>query len=48
MNQAARKRLAAMSLFLLICLPFSLAQAQTVKVTGKVTDNLNEPMIWFF
>ena len=45
MNQAARKRLAAMSLFLLICLPFSLAQAQTVKVTGKVTDNLNEPMI---
>lgn len=45
MNQAARKRLAAMALFLLICLPFSLAQAQTVKVTGKVTDNLNEPMI---
>ena len=34
-----------MALFLLICLPFSLAQAQTVKVTGKVTDNLNEPMI---
>ena len=44
-NQAARKSLAAMALFLLICLPFCPAQAQTMKVTGKVTDNLNEPMI---
>ena len=34
-----------MALFLLICLPFSLAQAQTVKVNGRVTDDLNEPMI---
>ena len=34
-----------MTLFLLICLPFSLVQAQTVKVNGRVTDDLNEPMI---
>lgn len=34
-----------MALFLLICLPFSLAQAQTIKVNGRVTDDLNEPMI---
>ena len=34
-----------MALFLLFCLPFCPAQAQTMKVTGKVTDNLNEPMI---
>ena len=45
MKQTARKRLVVVALFLLICLPFCLAQAQTVKVTGKVTDNLNEPMI---
>ena len=45
LKQTARKRLAAMALFLLICLPFSLAQAQTVKVNGRVTDDLNEPMI---
>lgn len=45
LKQTARKRLAAMALFLLICLPFSLAQAQTVKVNGRVIDNLNEPMI---
>lgn len=45
MKQTARKRLAAVALFLLICLPFCLVQAQTVKVTGKVTDNQNEPMI---
>lgn len=44
-NQAARKRVAAMVLFLLICLPFCPAHAQTLKVTGRVTDNLNEPMI---
>lgn len=45
LKQTARKRLAAMALFLLICLPFSLAQAQTIKVNGRVTDDLNEPMI---
>ena len=45
MKQTARKRFAAMALILLIGLPFCLAQAQTMKVTGKVTDNLNEPMI---
>lgn len=45
LKQTARKRLAAMALFLLISLPFSLAQAQTVKVNGRVIDNLNEPMI---
>lgn len=45
LKQTARKKLAAMALFLLICLPFSLAQAQTIKVNGKVTDDLNEPMI---
>lgn len=45
LKQTARKRLAAMALFLLICLPFSLAQAQTVKVNGRVIDNLNEPMV---
>ena len=45
LKQTAWKRLAAMALFLLICLPFSLAQAQTVKVNGRVIDNLNEPMI---
>ena len=44
-NQAARKRLAAMALFLLIFLPLCPAQAQTIKVTGKVTDSQNEPMI---
>ena len=36
LKQTARKRLAAMALFLLICLPFSLAQAQTIKVNGRV------------
>ena len=41
LKQTARKRLAAMALFLLICLPFSLAQAQTIKVNGRVTDDLN-------
>ena len=45
MTQTARKRFAAMALFLLICLPCCLAQAPTVKMAGKVTDNLNEPMI---
>lgn len=45
MKQTARKRFAAVAFFLLICLPFCLAQAQTMKVSGKVTDNLNEPMI---
>ena len=45
MKLTERRRLAAAMFFLLICLPFTLAQAQTVKVTGKVTDNLNEPMI---
>lgn len=44
-KQTARKRLVVMALFLLICLPFSLLQAQTVKINGRVTDNLNEPMI---
>lgn len=44
-NQTVWKRLAAAMFLLLICLPFTLAQAQTVKVSGKVTDNLNEPMI---
>ena len=45
LKQTARERFAAMTLFLLICLPFSLVQAQTVKVNGRVTDDLNEPMI---
>lgn len=45
MKQTARKRLASAMLFLLMCLPFALAQAQTVKVAGRVIDNLNEPMI---
>ncbi len=34
-----------MTLFLLICLPFSLVQAQTVKVNGRVTDDPEQPMI---
>lgn len=37
LKQTARERFAAMTLFLLICLPFSLVQAQTVKVNGRVT-----------
>ena len=45
LKQTARERFAAMTLLLLICLPFSLVQAQTVKVNGRVTDDLNEPMI---
>lgn len=45
MKKTARKRLASAMLFLLMCLPFALAQAQTMKVTGRVIDNLNEPMI---
>ena len=40
---AGAKRLAASVLLLLLCLPF-FAQSQ-VRVTGKVTDNLGEPMI---
>ena len=45
LKQTARERFAAMTLFLLICLPFSLVQAQTVKVNVIVTDDLNEQMI---
>lgn len=45
MKKTARKRLATATLFLLMCLPFALAQAQTVKVAGKVVDQQNEPMI---
>ncbi|MCI5664279.1 MAG: TonB-dependent receptor [Mediterranea sp.] len=44
-KQYRPERLVAACLFLLMCLPFALAQAQTLKVTGKVTDNQNEPMI---
>lgn len=38
------KRLVMPILFLLMCVPFALAQ-DPVKVTGKVLDNLGEPMI---
>ena len=38
------KRLVMPVLFLLMCVPFALAQ-DPVKVTGKVLDNLGEPMI---
>ena len=36
LKQTARERFAAMTLFLLICLPFSLVQAQTVKVLSLI------------
>ena len=41
---AGAKRLAASVLLLLLCVPLALAQNQ-VRVTGKVIDNLGEPMI---
>ena len=41
---AGAKRLAASVLLLLLYVPFALAQSQ-VRVTGKVIDNLGEPMI---
>lgn len=44
-KQTCWKRCATVVLFLLLCLPFCMAQAQTVKVTGKVIDDLSEPMI---
>jgi len=39
LKQTARKRLAAMALFLLICLPFSLAQAQTISISSDFTED---------
>ena len=44
-KQTCWKRCATVVLFLLLCLPFCMAQAQTVKVTGKVIDDLSDPMI---
>ena len=44
-KQTCWRRCATVVLFLLLCLPFCMAQAQTVKVTGKVIDDLSEPMI---
>ena len=38
------KRLSALAVLLLWCVPFLLAQG-SVKVTGKVTDTMGEPMI---
>lgn len=45
MKNNFRKSWLFAALFLLTVFTYSVAQAQTVKVTGKVTDNLNEPMI---
>lgn len=40
-----RKSRLFIALFLLVAFTSAVAQVRTVKVTGKVTDNLNEPMI---
>lgn len=45
LKQYRPKRLAAACLFLLMCLPFALAQAQTMQVQGNVIDTQKEPMI---
>ncbi len=44
LRNTSLKRLLGTALFLLMCVPFALAQNQ-VKVTGKVIDNLGESMI---
>lgn len=44
MKNNAMKRLAMSVLFLLVGMPFLLAQSQ-IKVSGKVVDDFNEPMI---
>mgnify|MGYP002288643665 CR=1 FL=1 len=45
LKKTSQRRFAIMALLLLNFLPFCLLQAQTVKVNGRVTDDLNEPMI---
>ena len=44
LRNTSLRRLLGTALFLLMCVPFALAQNQ-VKVTGKVTDDLGESMI---
>lgn len=44
MENNAVKRLVVSVAFLLMCIPFMLAQG-LIKVTGRITDELNEPMI---
>ena len=44
MENNAVKRLVVSVAFLLMCIPFMLAQGH-IKVTGRITDELNEPMI---
>ncbi len=44
LRNTSLKRLLGTALFLLMCVPFALAQSQ-VKVTGKVIDDLGESMI---
>ncbi|MGP1622431.1 SusC/RagA family TonB-linked outer membrane protein [Bacteroides heparinolyticus] len=44
MKNNAVKRLVVSVAFLLMCIPFMLAQGH-IKVTGRITDELNEPMI---
>lgn len=42
-SKTALKRAVTAALFVLLCLPYGLAQS--IKVTGKVTDSQSEPLI---
>ena len=44
MKNNSVRRLAASAVLLLVCIPFMLAQGP-LKVTGRIIDDLNEPMI---
>ena len=42
-SKTTLKRMSVAALFMLLCLPYGLAQS--IKVTGKVTDSQDEPLI---